>query len=301
MVVEDWEKGKTWIKESNSKEEVKVNNVMDKEKWEMKYDVMDVLVYGPSNSGKTYFACTCPEPIVILDTEGRANLTKKYQFPNKNIEVVELLEVKEEFIPKSLSDAIDISGTIDKITQEIIRLNRKAKSGEIKGGTVVIDSLTDIWSWAQYKGKDDLAKAGKVDMNLCSLKFAPDWSIINGINYRLVIGLRNLLRYGVNVIGTARFGEIPDFAAEKMATTPTFESEIRSQKDTAFWFSTIVKLHLQKQRVLDKSEVKLKYLSEIKKLETFDIKETDVIEGFNFQKLKEIREKYREQVKGGNQ
>ena len=232
-----------------------------------------------------------------MDTEGRANLTKKYQFPNKNIEVVELLEVKEEFIPKSLSDAIDITGTIDKITQEIIRLNRKAKSGEIKGGTVVIDSLTDVWSWAQYSGKESLAKAGKVDMNLSSLKFAPDWSIINGINYRIIVGLRNLLRYGVNVIGTARFGEIPDFAVEKMHTTPTFESEIRSQKDTAFWFSTIAKQFTQKQRIPDKQEVKLRYLSELKKLETFDIRETDTIEGLNFQKLKEIREKYRSGLK----
>jgi len=297
-VVEDWEK--TWIKESKKGGEKEVEEEQEKkEEPRMKYDVMDILCYGPSNSGKTFFSCTCPEPIIILDTENRAYLTKRYQFPKKDIEVVELLEVKEEFQAKNLNQAIDIGGTIDTVTKELIRLTGKAKSGKLRGGTVVFDSLSDYWQFCQYWGKEQLAKAGRLDMHTSALKLQTDWSIINGQHYRMIMVLRNLLRLGVNVVSTARFQEIPDYVREKMSTTPTFESEIRAQKDAAFWFSTILKFYTQKQKLPDKQEVRLRYLSEIKKLETFDIKESDAIENLDFQKLKQIREKYREIQKGG--
>ena len=57
---------------------------------------LDVLVYGDSNTGKTYFASTFPEPVFFIDTEGRANKTRQFHFPGKVIKISSPMEIRAD-------------------------------------------------------------------------------------------------------------------------------------------------------------------------------------------------------------
>ena len=58
---------------------------------------LDIVLYGDSNTGKTYLANTFPEPIYFIDTENRENKTKQFHFNKKNIKIATPLEIRMDY------------------------------------------------------------------------------------------------------------------------------------------------------------------------------------------------------------
>ena len=253
---------------------------------------LDVLFFGDANSGKTYIAHTFPEPIFIIDTERRANKTKQYHFPGKDVRPFRPMEISTKIKTLgSIEDTVDFEGSVDNLTNVLIEFHNKVASGEIKQGTLVVDSMSDVWWWVQEWGKIRLAKKEKIDLVTFRLKQQFDWGMMNDRHYKLIVVMRKLLDYGINLVATAREKRCPEYVATPLAVS--MSDRIRAQKDVPFWFSTII--NLQVRRVQSQTADNKRYMSVIEKLETFDYK-GDIIENLTYQKLKALIDKKREEV-----
>lgn len=244
---------------------------------------IDVLVFGDTDVGKTFFGMTFPEPIFIIDTEKRADKTKKYHYPNKDVRVFDPIVIKDDYVDDE--DAIDYPSSIDNITNFMVALNKKMQSGEITQGTVVVDSLTDIWTWIQHWGKERLAKKGRIDKELLTIKNQFDWGVPNGKNARLMALMKHVTSKGINFVGTSREAKTPDYVEQKSSKVGLPTEKIRTQKDVPFIFSTI--LHLRIQRAKTPSGFQVKYMADAIKLDTLDYSK-ESIENINYKKLDDL-------------
>ncbi len=245
---------------------------------------IDVLLYGDTNVGKTFSSMTFPEPIFVIDTEKRADKTKKYHYPDKDIRIFDPVVIKSKCINDE--DAIEYTASIDNITNYMVSLHNSIQAGEIKQGTLVVDSLTDIWKWVQEWGKEKLAKKGKIDRELMAIKNQFDWGLMNGKNARLMMLFKHVTTKGINFIGTAREQHLPSYVTEKQtAKLPT--ELIRVQKDVPFVFSTILNLKLKHFKT--QTGFQTKYLTDVIKLETLEYNK-EPIENIDYGKIKKLIE-----------
>ena len=252
---------------------------------------IDVLVFGDTNVGKTSFAMTFPEPIFIIDTEKRANKTKKYHYANKDVRIFDPIEIKDNYVDDE--DAINYPASIDNITNFMVALNKKIQAKEITQGTLVVDSLTDIWKWVQEWGKERLVKIGKVNRETMAIKNQFDWGIMNGKNARLMMLFRNVTKSGLNFVGTARETNVPDYVQSSQAIKLPTE-KIRCQKDVPFDFSSLINLRVQ--RIKTPTGFSAKYLSSIIRLDTINI-DKPPIEGITFDQIKTLIEGLPKEIK----
>jgi len=160
-------------------------------------------IWGGYSSGKTHFALTAPEPIYIIDTE-LGSVPLKDMFPNKEIYVIDVLGKDEVESFENVVNAIEKLEKIEKI------------------GTLVIDSISDIWSWAQVYCKVKVWKKAPEDR----LNQQWDWGVINSHYNRI---FRELIRKNCNVIATARESEVYISAGQ-----PSGRYEPKWQKETGF-------------------------------------------------------------------
>ena len=229
-----------------------------------KPEAFTTLLFGDTGCGKTYTAFTFPEPIYVIDTEARAISTKYYNFPNKKIFIQEPLEFKTEFDLKD-DDPLDTHGTIEKITKLVIDFANRVKSEEIKGGTMVIDSTTDLWFLIQDWGVYELSKytnkdgTKKADIMMMRVGNQLDWKLMNKRHLILVNILKQLNKYGIYVVFTAREDNPPEYA-QKVANVEV-KDKIRAQKDLPFVADVII--NLKKQVVQGQL---IKYMGFIEKL-----------------------------------
>lgn len=174
------------------------------------------LFYGGQGVGKTFTALTSPdEPVFVIDTEMRSDLTANEKFEDKDIRLYEPVEISfEDVDPENpMEDAIDIPKTLDNINNAVISLVNGYREGELEGGTVVVDSVSDLWDWVMEAGKLRLMEANEVDEATFRLENQMDWGGIKSRHYKILTALRVLTKkYDVNVILTAREKERPDYA-----------------------------------------------------------------------------------------
>lgn len=145
---------------------------------------INVAVFGLPGTGKTNFCLTAPEPICIIDTEVGVSLLKD-QFPNKKI-------IVEVITPTSVRDGYE--QTLRKV-EELLPLIQKGLIG-----TVVLDSITDIWEFAQDYTKDKVWNLKPED----KLKQQWDWGTIYKMYNKII---KRLLTADCNVILTGKAGE----------------------------------------------------------------------------------------------
>jgi len=91
--------------------------------------------WGPPEAGKSYFAMTFPEPIYIIDNELAATAVAHQHFPDKDIRIYEV---------KIIDPATDLPRPLlclDEMENAIKSLK------DVKTGTIVVDTITDYWSW----------------------------------------------------------------------------------------------------------------------------------------------------------
>lgn len=108
-----------------------------------------VLIYGNPGTCKTHFGLTMPEPIMFLDTEGKGSeILDKFEQ-----EVVYFDVNGYDEATQALAEALD---TLDAV-----------QAGDVDDfveghlGTIMVDSMAEMWDWAQqkyvsmaYPGKD---------------------------------------------------------------------------------------------------------------------------------------------------
>lgn len=98
-----------------------------------------VLVYGNPGTCKTHFGLTMPGPIMLIDTEGKGNeILEKF-----DKEVMYWTPEGYQEASKALAEALDTLVAV--------------KKGDVDGfeegtiGTIMIDSMGEIWDWAQQR------------------------------------------------------------------------------------------------------------------------------------------------------
>lgn len=206
------------------------------------------LLYGGQGTGKTYTSLTWPEPIFVIDTELRSDLTIREKFPDKEIKVFQPGEISFEGVDPDnpLDDAIDIPNSLNNLNDGVVSLVNGYRNGELEGGTVIVDSMTDVWDWCQEWGKQRLMEAGDVNEANFRLDNQFDWGMIKGKHYKILTGLRTLAKkYDVEVVWTARERERPNY------DTGDVEHYIKAENSVPFW-----------------SEINIRFTREVRKGQT---------------------------------
>lgn len=131
-----------------------------------------IMVWADPGQGKTHFACTMPSPVVIIDTEGKAEeVTRKFHKEG---------QYDDPFIfqPSNYDEASEALTQGMKILHEF-----KEEEGVI--GTLAVDSMSIMWDWAQqkyvdkfYKGKDK----SEVDFDSAIGGGQSDWKVIKRLH-----------------------------------------------------------------------------------------------------------------------
>lgn len=110
-------------------------NAMTGEEAEEQDHLWKFLIYGNPGTGKTHFAYTMPEPVCMIDTEGKADaITGKFS-DDKEIYLWQPQNYDE--LVTSLDEALDVLDAF------------KSQEGIV--GSVVVDSISLAWDWAQQK------------------------------------------------------------------------------------------------------------------------------------------------------
>ena len=213
---------------------------------------LKVLAYGRPGSGKTDFSLSAPGPIYVLDTE-MGSSALKYRYEGKDIKILNLFSLNPE------------DGYI-KTKEAVSTLMGLIEQGKV--GTVVIDSLTDLWEFSQDYAKTTIWKIKTTDR----LKQQWDWGVINKLYYKL---LKPLLLSNINLVFTARAAE--EYAA---AGQPTGVEKPKTQKDTPHWVDIIVQM--QNKRTVGQNN----FVSIVEKSRLKGELTGKVINDLNFDKLK---------------
>jgi len=190
-----------------------------------------ILSFGNFTTGKTHFALSSKAPIYIIDTEnGASPLADK--FPDAKVLSISNMD----------ADNVEEKDEVNNFQNYIEVIDYLVKLPEEEVGTIVIDSVTDIWEWAQAYAKIKIFKIGIEDR----LKQQWDWGVINKLYSK---PLQKLINCNCNVILTAREGEVYMGAGK-----PSGIFEPKCQKKTPYLVDVVLyhslrytnkKLHFQ--------------------------------------------------------
>ncbi len=97
-----------------------------------------IMVWADPGAGKTHFAYTMPEPVCIIDTEAKAD-DIAHKFKDKEVRLWQPSDFDEAV--EARDQALDV---LELYEEEV---------GE--KGTLVVDSMSDMWEWSQYKYIDE--------------------------------------------------------------------------------------------------------------------------------------------------
>jgi len=151
---------------------------------------LKILIYGKPETGKTYFALSFPEPLHVISTEfGVKKL--RHHFPDKDIK---LMECNVPFAEKPTDRKGNVIDTPFNTDPETSLKKIEAASfalEQIRGGTIIVDSGSDIWSWLSlYLGnigeRSISAKTGEEYIK------GTEWAKINEA-YRILVNRFNSL------------------------------------------------------------------------------------------------------------
>jgi hypothetical protein len=215
------------------------------------------LLYGNSGSGKTYTSLTFPKPLIIIDTEARADIIKDECFNSEDIKIFNPIVLPTELNEKG--EIIDYKSSIDRLTGFLLSLIGEVKAGNITLKTLVFDSMSDLWNlainWGVFKLCDKVTKEGKFKSDPDTLKFnnQMDWFLPKNKHHNLFLLMKQLTNYGIDIVLTARQKETPEYAKEEKKKTmgslytETFEERIRCEKNLPFNVDIIARQTLTNQ------------------------------------------------------
>lgn len=221
---------------SQTQEAVTADSLFIPAKQALKKRGAKVFVWGSYGVGKTFFSLSFPEPIDVISTEDGVSLVAlEKAYENKNIRIMECTRpFAEAPISKKTGKADEGPGATDPleslktIEQAVIALKGK------KEGTIVVDSISDIWSWMgtwlEYNA-DKYTKSGQM--------MRTEWGKANA-RYTWII--RKLLSLPVNVVFTSRSANVYDGSGQM-----TDREKFKAQQETPYHADIII--HLTKNPV----------------------------------------------------
>jgi len=184
-----------------------------------------ILSYGNFSTGKTHFALTSEKPVYVIDTEnGASPLADK--FPETKI-----LKICEQ--AGDDTDEKDDVKNFEKYQQAVKYL---VSLPDEQVGTIVIDTITDVWDWCQAYAKTKIFKIP------IEKRFNQqwDWSVPNKLFFKQLI---KLINKDANVILVARAGE--EYAGPGQ---PTGTFKPQTQKKTPYYVDVVLfhRIHIIK-------------------------------------------------------
>jgi hypothetical protein len=200
-----------------------------------------VLWWGNESTGKSHACYTFPEPVCFIDTEHKAD-DIAHKFSNKTVQIWQ---------PENFDEAVQARDEAFSYLSEY-----EAQTGQ--QGTIVVDSMADMWKWAQYKyiGKY-YSNTDPEDVTL-SLE---DWGPIKQIHNE---GFRQEFeRCDYHVSWTApRKDDLSTKIEEEMESTP---DKPGGESDNVYKVNSIIRLQMNNDGIpigdLQKSGVlQFKYL-----------------------------------------
>jgi hypothetical protein len=96
--------------------------------------IFKMMLWSDPGHGKTHFSYTMPEPVCIIDTENKAD-DIAHKFDDKEVMI---------WTPSDFDEACDYRDEALNLLSEY-----EAKTGQ--KGTLVVDSMADMWEWSQHK------------------------------------------------------------------------------------------------------------------------------------------------------
>ena len=197
-----------------------------------------ILYWGEFGTGKTFDACTYPGPIHIISTEfGTAPIVAQ-----TGRDDIYRLECTDPFTEKPVKAsgeiddepfATDPVDSLNKVEEATEWLYQQYKNGTLKGGTVIVDSVSDIWAWLanwlDYIAKKQQSKAsGKEYM------MRTEWQKANA-KYKWI--LMRLLALPCNLVLTARSAAVYDGTGNVTAN-----SKPKAQGETSYYVDVVAHL-----------------------------------------------------------
>lgn len=191
-----------------------------------------VVLGGKSETGKTYFACTAPEPVILFDIDdGTEALWEQYDditgetyegnFADRDIRIVEIpidVEIDDHTI-ENLDDAeiiefaTSLVNALNTLEIEFAKIEKVAKAGGLDGGTFVMDTISWVWMASMDRMKYKILQLDPTAKNY--VKQMWDWDIANKKYINLYKRMMGLSRHGVNVIILAHTKDKYDEKEEK--------------------------------------------------------------------------------------
>lgn len=150
---------------------------------------LTVLVFGDAGTGKTHFTLTGGDPIYAIDTEGPLS---KIQSKMDNMVKVKEVQYYNDNNEIDGTKSMNVMTTIGKKLYSISRSNNQEQMPE----TIVIDSMSDVWYYAQRYMKEEVYREHGRDQT-----YQFDWTIANNQMRTLT---KQLMNSDVDVIMTAQ-------------------------------------------------------------------------------------------------
>ena len=238
---------------------------------EMTIQKLKVGVHGLQKSGKTRFAMSSSVnhgPTYIIATEPGVKPLARL-FPEKEIYFCEVYEPDYTGVFE-----VEATQTLANIDQAVRKLRKMAieKPGSV--GTVVVDSVTDVWKWVQEWMKMEVLKIDKT----ARVRQQWDWGHANNKYQNIIMQLISL---PCHVILTAQDRE--EYAGPG---APTGTYTPRWQNQTPYWVDIVIGLRKLKDKM-----GKVHYMAEIEDSRHMDQSLNPIAgqtyENFNFDKLVE--------------
>ncbi len=234
----------TWDKMSSKKTEEKIVEAkgieFEKLTPNMGVNYLKVALHGQAKTGKTRFcmsSCESFGPTYIIATEpGIFPLSRL--FPNK-----EIFFVKNQFNEPTVYEMnpeeifeIEVYRTLGNISDAVKKIRKLVLADPTKVGTVVLDSVTDVWKWVQEWMKLEILK---IDRN-ARVKNQYDWGPAN-LKYENII--MQLISLPCHVIFTGQ-----DKEQYSGPYAPTGEFVARWQNQTGFKVDVVMSMRKTKDK-----------------------------------------------------
>ena len=195
------------------------------------------VIFGKAGSGKTHFALTAPEPIYVIDTElGTEDLVNKVDSPfaEKDINIADVIVTveKEKVINGELKIVkdVDFIKSLGLIEETVEVICSYAMNNPEPRGTIVIDTVSEVWSWYEFWLKEEAASAFTKSGEMMQT----EWYKANKKYTKMMF---QLMKCGWNVVLTSKVREIYDSRGR-----PTGVLEARMQKDTPHWMRVYIEV-----------------------------------------------------------
>jgi hypothetical protein len=143
---------------------------------------LKVLGYGPTGTGKTIFALTFPDPVVMDMERGTIHYEQREAVPG--------IGQSTDFRLLRTSSAIEVTQGLDELITDFDKWERGGSKGKPPCGTIIIDPFTIFWQQLQEAYVEKMKKGGANEFTT-GITFR-DWGSIKRPLKNLMVDLLNL-------------------------------------------------------------------------------------------------------------